>query len=502
MLSQLNLNNFVAPDPLKIRAELAKRSLYNFIIQTWYKKTDPFIDSWHIRDICSRMDQAIKRFRNGESSYIILTLPPRHSKSQIVSRAFPAYFKGIFQESEIIVTSYASNLVTKFSKDTRDKIVQGEVFKAMYPDLRISRNSASVTEWGFEKQYDNDWKELEGGFQYAGILGGLTGKGYHLGIADDLLKGREEAESETIRVKVWDEFIDSFLTRSAPVSITIIIQTRWHIDDITGRIKNRMNRNHPDYDRNFPRFELINYPAEDNKYKKQPGNKKSKYLFINRYNEDWYKARKSTMSEYAYASLMMCDPVLKGGNIFKVDNIQKIPMIGFPINLKWIRAWDLASSEKERINNDPDYTVGVLMAVTTERIKNIPLRKIYIRDMIRIRAEATARNKIIIDTAVKDGEDVNVAVEAYGSYKDAYTQIKDLLLGIRIVHKVTTSGDKLVRATPQESIIESKNFYILDANWNKDLIKEYTNFPSGDHDDIVDSVSTGYHCITKVAIIK
>jgi predicted phage terminase large subunit-like protein len=473
----------------------ARNELFYFILKTWYKK-ESFIEGWHIKEICDKIDDCIEKYKQGISSYLILTMPPRHGKSHIVSRSLPVYFKSRFQETEIIVTSYAANLLTRFSKDSRDKIMQNEGYKDIYPNLTLSKKSASITEWGIAK----DGQMLEGELQYSGILGGLTGKGYHLGIADDLLKGREEAESEVIRDKVWDEFIDSFLTRAAPVSITILMNTRWHIDDPVGRIKNRMDPHHEDYDENFPKFEIINYPCESAEYIEKPDN--NKYLFPKRFNEDYYNARKSTMSSYSYSAIMLQDPTLRGGNLFKVDNIQIINEMDLPDGLKWVRAWDMASSEKERVSNDPDWTVGVNMAIKTEWIKDIPLRKIYIKDMVRFRHEATARNELILATTEKDGDSVKLAIESYGAYKDAYIQLRDLMLGYRIVWKVNTTGDKVVRATPQEAIIEAKNMFLVEGEWNNDFIKEYTTFPAGIHDDIVDAVSTGWHSLTKMAVIK
>jgi predicted phage terminase large subunit-like protein len=478
-----------------IQNSLSRESLYYFILKTWYKK-EPFIPNWHIQEICDKIDDCITQYSKGKSSYLILTMPPRHCKSHIVSRALPVYFKSRFQEAEIIVTSYAANLLTRFSKDSRDKIMQSDGYKEIYPELTLSKKSASIMEWAIAK----NGKTFEGEMQYAGILGGLTGKGYHLGIADDLIKGREAAESDVIRKKVWEEFIDSFLNRAAPVSITILMNTRWHIDDPVGRIKNRMNPIHENYDENFPKFEIINYPAENVEYIEKESN--TKYLFSARFNDDYYKARKSTMSEYSYNAIMLQDPTLRGGNLFKVDNIQIINAVQVPVNLKWFRAWDLASSTKERVSDDPDYTVGILMALQTEYINKLPLRKIYIKDMIRFRHEATVRNEIILNTIIKDGQNVKVAIESYGAYKDAYVQLRDLCLGHTIVWKVTTTGDKVVRATPQEAVIEAKNMYLVKGEWNNVFKKEYTTFPAGTHDDIIDSVSTGWHSSTKMAVIK
>lgn len=489
--------NLMTNNPLLLlHNSMARESLFYFIKKTWYKK-DPFVSGWHIREICDKIDKCIEKYQHGESSYLILTMPPRHGKSHIVSRSLPVYFKSRFHESEIIITSYAANLLTRFSRDSRDKIMKSEGYRELYPDMEISKNSASVTEWGIDKAGE----KLDGDMQYSGILGGLTGKGYHLGIADDLIKGREEAESETIRNKIWDEFIDSFLNRAAPVSITILMFTRWHVDDPIGRIQERMDPDNPEYDEKFPKFEIINYPAENDDYIQKNSNG-SKYLFPDRFDDNYYEVRKSTMSGYSYSALMQQEPTIKGGNLFKVDMIQEIDKSDLPQNLKWVRAWDLASSEKERVKDDPDYTVGVLMAITTEYKERIPVRRIYIKDMIRFREEATARNQRIISATQADGTAVKVSIESYGPYKDAYTQLRDLLVGNTIVWKVSTSGDKIVRATPQEAVIEACHMYIIRGAWNDAFLKEYREFPSGAHDDIVDAVSTGWHSLTKMAVIK
>jgi len=466
--------------------ELAKRHLLDFIIYTWYKK-EPFIVGRHIEEICRKIDKILERYRNGESTYLIVTLPPRHSKSQIVSRGLPAFFKGRYPDSEVLITGYAENLLAKFSRDSRDKIVDRLKFQRMFPDLRLSYKTKSVTEWNFESR--------NGSVSYAGILGGLTGKGYDLGICDDPFKNREEAESETIRNKVWDEFTESFLTRAAPVSITMLLTTRWHPDDVIGRIENRMNPNSAEYEPDFPKFEKFNYPARSEKYK-------GGYLFLDRFSELYYKQKFATMSSYAAASIMQGSPIPRGGNLLKVNRVRVHENEkDFPKNVVWHRVWDLAHSKKERVKSDPDWTSGSLLALSYEKKEGVSRPHLWLKDVTRVRANAPVRDKQIKQTTTIDGDIVKVAIESNTDSKDTYENFVEILKGIRTVIKIVSTKDKVVRATPLEPIFEAGNVHILRGAWNLEWIKEVGQFPNGKHDDQVDNLSSGYNLLKSAGII-
>jgi predicted phage terminase large subunit-like protein len=196
---------------------------------------------------------------------------------------------------------------------------------------------------------------------------------------------------------------------------------------------------------------------------------------------------------------MQCDPVSRGGNLFKVDQIKKVDTM--PGGLQWVRVWDMASSIKERMSDDPDYTVGILMAVERTSVQSMPVRKVYVRDMVRIREEAPKRNKLILETAKKDGETVRIIIERNGAYKDAYAELRDMMHGARSIHGVVSTMDKVAKASPLEAIVENGNFYILQANWNDPFLEEFSQFPSGRHDDIVDAVSIGVKYFEGAAIL-
>jgi len=463
------LNEFMDVD---LDIEIAKKSHLDFIDYTWQRKEN-FIIGNHTKVICSEIDEAIKLYRQGISPFLIIMVPPRHGKTDIISRYLPPHFLGEFPESEILVATYGQDLSNEISVFSRDLICSPE-YKKIYPGIELNPNNKSIQNW----KLDNGI----GGTHWVGVGGGSTGRGYHLGIIDDYMKDRQNAESETIREKQWYWFTNVFMTRSAPVSITIILATPWHVDDIIGRIKKEMKKN-----KNFPQFKIITMGYKSDDYE-------GGYLFLKRFSATWYKQKEAALGTYGVASLLQCNPVLRGGNMLKTDKIKIIDESELPENLKWVRGWDLASSKKERVKSDPDYTVGVQMAIVWIKQSEVDIKipHIYIKDVVRLREEAPARNRIIIQTTKMDGPTVKVGIETVAGYKDAYTIMKDVLQGVALVRNINVSSDKVSRASALEPIFEAGNVYLVKGEWNKKFIMEVGAFPSGKHDDQVDGLIAGY----------
>ena len=468
-------------DEKEITKELARKESLEFIKYTWYKQ-EPFVIGQHTRTICDRIDRAIRRLRKGKSTYIAISVPPRHGKSQIVSRHLPAFFKGLFPEKEVLTTGYSADLMNLFSKDCRDKIVKQDAFMELFPGVRLARNSKSVMSWNLENL---SGEELNGGLNYAGLLGGLTGKGYHLGICDDPVKGREEAESATMRDKTWTEFTNSFLTRRAPVSITIVLLTRWNIDDIVGRIKAKTDPKSDDYDPDFPVFEIINFPARD---------ENGEWLFLERFPESYYKQIFAILSRYESASLMQGQPTPRGGNLLNIEGVKIHDDIkDFPNDIVYHRVWDLAHSKKEKIKNDPDWTSGTLFGVREEKNdQGVKVPHLWVKHVGRIRDTAPKRDKFILSITDQDGDTVRVAIESTTDAKDTYETFVSILEGKRTVVNVASPKDKVIRAEPLEAVFEAGNVHILRAPWNRAWLDEVSAFPNGKHDDQVDNLSSGY----------
>jgi predicted phage terminase large subunit-like protein len=408
-------------------------------------------------------------------------MPPRHGKSDMVTRFFAARLIGLFPWAEIIICQYNTPKALEMSADIQT-IVKSDAYKEIFPDIEIPRGKSSLEIWGTAGNI--------GKLRAAGIRAGITGGGCHFGILDDYCKNREDAESLIIREKSWKEFSDSFFTRRAPVSIFIVMATLWHVDDIVGRILKKM-----DEDKAFPRFEVIKFPAKDVKYE-------TGYLFPERFSQQYYEEEFAVLGSYSSAALMQCNPQVKGGNILKVDKIRIIEKM--PDRMKLVRAWDLASSEKERTGEDPDYTVGILMSRVDRKtmIPGMYLTTIFIHDIIRGRWEAPKRDEIIRQAAWADGPEVKIAIEAVAGYKDAYTSLKHALKGIRMVTKITTVPDLIVRTSPLEAIFEAGNVRLKKAPWNDVFISEVANFAGSSslHDDQVAAMVTGFEALGRKQI--
>jgi predicted phage terminase large subunit-like protein len=448
----------------------------------WQRTRTPLLVGPHTRAICERLDRAIEDYRNGESTFLMVQVPFRHGKSDLVSRYLPPRFMGLFPDDDVIVAAYAASLVCTFARFGR-MIVRDPKYRNVFPGMSLSRETQSVNEWGLEGHLGKSY--------WVGLGGSITGKGGSLILIDDFFKSREEAESEVIREKVWDSIRHDILTRRAPVAIVIILATPWHPDDPFGRIRKEMAAS-PD----FPRFEEHRFPAwtESEIEEDENGRPKRIFLFPERFSELWYRSQEATLGTYGTASLLQCDPVPKLGNLFRVDKVQIVEPEEMPTDIVYTRGWDLASSEKQRVKDNPDYTVGVklgikwhLLAGTTEKVPVL-----YISDVVRGRWQAPQRDKIIKSTALADGA-ITVGVEAFGAYKDAYVNISQALTGLRMVKKLQLAGDKVSKWSPLEPIFEAGNVYMARAAWNQAFLDELRAVPGAAHDDQADALSVAYH---------
>lgn len=471
----------------KLRAE-ARATLEGFMRAVWWKPWALLIGA-HTAAVCKRIDKAIADYFAGKSTFLLIAIPFRHGKSDIASRALPPFFiakaKAAGADPDVIMSGYGDTLVQGFSKDAQG-IVQSNKFAAIFPDVKLSRYERAVHEWSVDGTT---------GRVYAIALGGgLTGKGGDLIVLDDYCKNREEARSETYREKTWSRFQD-LLSRRAPTSIFIVVATPWHVDDIRGRIRKKM-----DEDPDFPQFEELTFPA---KVKNRSGQWAGKYLFEERFPRQWYEGQYSAQGSFAPA-LLDCDPVMEGGNLFDVTKIDvRDSLESFPnavvakdgtVSLRgYKRGWDVASTEEQRSKSDPDYTVGVkgFVQIATERVQGVELRSVdlWIADCVYVRAEAPERDKLILDTVIHDGRSTSHQIEAFGAYKDAFTSFKKLLRGVVLVEPSQMPGDKVAKASPMEEAFNAGRVHILRAPWNDFFIRHFTQFPDGAHDDAVDATA-------------
>ena len=224
-------------------------------------------------------------------------------------------------------------------------------------------------------------------------------------------------------------------------------------------------------------WEVISLPAL---------NEKEEALWPDRFDRDWLLKTKATMGSFEWSALYQGEPTVREGNRFNIDQIVWHDTLDDFPDANYQRCWDLASSKKERDKiGGPDYTVGVLGAVT--KIRGGGVKEIWVKDIVMGQWEAPERDNHIRETVKRDGKYTSMYVEAFGAYKDAYLILKRALYGRYIVNKSHLPADKTTKAGPLEPILEAGNLHILNGPWKDKLEKQFREFPYSRHDDIVDA---------------
>lgn len=226
------MNNYnVSPQEAKqelARRELSRRHLRDFASYTY----DNYIEGWHTRVLCD----ALELVEAGVIRFLLVEAPPRHSKSLHVSQIFPAWAVGRNPDWSVIVSSYSGDLATDHGRETRN-LIQNLKYQHVFK-TRLAPDSQAKGKWNTQKwdQERNSWVNAKGAYNAVGVGGSTTGKGAHIGIVDDSIKDRKEAESQLIRDGIWAWFRSVFRTRLTPDGRMVVMGTRWHLDDLAGRI--------------------------------------------------------------------------------------------------------------------------------------------------------------------------------------------------------------------------------------------------------------------------
>jgi phage terminase large subunit-like protein len=433
----------------------------------------------HLLVIADWLEKATRAVERGESMYLAISCPPRHSKSHTVVKRYPAWHLGRNPDHEILLASYSSSLVHKHSRGLR-ALVKTPEYQRMF-GVSLSRSSSAVDSW--------ELAENQGSVNAVGFDGSITGKGAHVAVIDDPHKGWLEAQSETQRGHVWQTFTNDIMTRLAPAHALVLDMTRWHVDDVVGRIKEAM-----DADPDFPRFHFLVFPWREAGRVEYPDGRveeipyPTEYLFEARYDETYYRRMRAALVNPASGpALYDCEPVVQGGNRFEVNRIQYHESA--PPGLDWVRYWDLASSRKEREGDNPSRTAGSLVAV---RQKDNGAPELWVKDCVYGYWKAPQRDATIAATARRDGMGVDVVLETVGGYVDAAAYAEEALEGFSTVSRDAKQVEKDIRAQNVEPVFADGNVHFVRGDWTSAVVKELSEYPAGATDDIVDTITGGF----------
>jgi predicted phage terminase large subunit-like protein len=426
---------------------------------------------------CVRLCHILQKVADGEIKRLMVFMPPRHGKSELVSRLFSAYYLYRHPEKWVGVNSYSAELAYTFSRAAKSNYT--------YADGLMSDNAFSV----------RHWETGQGGGMWASGVGGpITGKGFDLGIIDDPIKNAEEASSELIRKKQEDWFDSTFSTREEPGAAIIVIQTRWHEADLSGHILGLENEEPENW--HIVHFEAIK-EEEPPEYPEtctiEPDNREpGEALSPTRYPIDKLKKFLNRIGSYFFNALFQQRPKPHEGNILKRDWFTLVDRV--PSACRRVRYWDKAGTE-----GGGKFSCGVLVAYD-------PLSKIYyIEDMVRGQWSAGRRETIIKQTAQLDAKeyglyniDTWIEQEPGSSGKDMAQFTISNLAGY-VIKADRPTGDKVLRARPLAAQAEAKNVHILNTKWAKGYLDRICAFPYGTYADDVDATSGGFN---KLALVQ
>ena len=426
------------------------------------------------------LDDEIVALCNGWGQYaddsikgIIFTVPPRHGKSFKVSHYAPAWYLGNNPTRHVAVCSYESDFAASWGKKAR------EVMEARGPEVfnvEVDQTSRAAAFWRVKELKRG--RPIYGSMITAGIGGPLTGRGIHLLIIDDPVKNALEAHSQAKRQAVWDWYTSTAATRLEPGGKIIIIMTRWHDDDLAGRLIKEMNDGHG------WKFNVINLPAlagDDDPLGRQPG----EALWPERYPVERLEEIKSGLGPYVWNALFQGKPADKAGGFFDpylfnvVDAPESKPK-------KAVRRWDLAATEDEG-----DFTAGVLM----EKQYN---GRWLVKDVVRGQWSADEIENQIMAASERDGPNVKVRFEQErGAAGKLIVAHYKRMLKFRNVRGEVPTGDIEVRALGVSAIANRGLIDILRAPWNDDFLSECGAFPHGANDDQVSALAGAFFDMEK-----
>ena len=469
--------DFTELEERAIYAEYIERARKDILWFTVYTKPDYEIN-WHHRVIAKKLNAFVR----GEIKYLMIFTAPRHGKSELVSRRLPAFIHGLYPDSQIMCASYLDTLAGAMCVDVQN-IIDSDRYKEVFPDTKIYPTGTSYSK-GVRNSTEHNIVGHRGKYRGQGVGGSFSGFGANWICIDDPIKGREIADSETFRERLWNFYNNDLFSRLETDLVTgrqgqiLITLTRWHENDLAGRLIELMRK-----DENAVQWDILDLPAlrtdMDNPFDPRAI---GEALWPNKYNLAQLAEIRASIGPRAWGSLYQQNPVPDGGALF---NEHMFRFCDLPQSFDWsfITA---DTSYKEKQEND--FTVFSVWGV-----KNSDLfcRDVWMRQI--------------------KSSDVEIQVEPFirrycGEYGFRGTWIEPKGHGIYLNQKWAQSGlmipstsdldefykdrrfDKVERANNVIPHLANRKVFISNAIPNKeDLLNQCLGFPKVKHEDWVDT---------------
>jgi predicted phage terminase large subunit-like protein len=383
----------------------------------------------------------------------------------LVSVHTPCWHLENWPKKKVILASYGADLSVGFGKRVRDTFTDKDNDELLKVKLAKDSRKAAIfnTEQG-------------GGMASVGVGGPITGRGADLLLIDDYIKEVKEALSPAYREYIWNWFVTTAYTRLEPNGTCIIIATRWHTDDLIGRIL-----------ANLEGWEYIEIPAiaeADDLIGRQTG----EALFPERYPLEALLERQKTLGTVWFNALFQQKPMDESKKLASSTWLKEAQYLPTDIPLRFARIWDLAATE-----GGGDYTTGTKLAYAKTT------GQVWVVDVIRDQMSSQQAEALVKKTAAEDGRHVKIAIEqepgsAGKALVNHYTVT--VLPGYSVTPVPVAGLKKVIRAQPMLAGAEAGLITLIKASWNKAFKEEFDAFPGGLNDDQVDTLAAGYTLLT------
>lgn len=409
---------------------------------------------------------------------LMIFLPPQHGKSEIVSRRFPAWALGQDPNLKIVGCSYSADLAQQFSRSIQ-RTMESDEYHRLFPDTMLSGTDIQKeTGRSYIRNVDVFETVGYGGFYKAvGVGGSLTGTPADMGIIDDPVKDAVEASSAVYRNRVWEWYTDVFLTRLHNDSKQLLIMTRWHEDDLAGRL----------LEREGTLWEVVKIPAlrEDMDMPEDPRHT-GEALWEERHS----KARlleAEQRSPRTFAALYQQRPTVQGGNIIKREWFGHISVSEFArIHRDEPVVFFMDTAYTDKAENDPTGTIATVKIGGELYITHAEKVLMKFPDLIRH-----------IPTYVRSHGYTNrstIRIEPKANGISVVDQLRETT-GLNVVKTPSPKDSKETRLNVASPSVEGGRVILVDGAWNEAFIDEVCGFPAKPHDEYVDVLcyAVDYH---------
>lgn len=415
-------------------------------------------DAPHHRLIARHLE-AVER---GDIRRLMITMPPRHGKSMLASEFFPAWYLGRNPDHYVVTATYAQELADDFGRKVKNQI-EDATFQAVFPGVGLADDSKSAKRFHVEGSAGGieHATSQRGAFYAVGVGGPLTGRGAHLLLIDDPVKNREDADSEIVRRKTKDWYTSTAYTRLMPGGRIILIQTRWHEDDLAGWLL--AEHAHEDW-------VTLDLPAID---------EAGVPLWPEQYDLETLGKIRRAIGPRDWSALYQQRPTPEEGDYFKTE---------------WLRPYDKAPDRKTlRVYGGSDYAVTADGGdYTVHAVVGIdPANNMWLLDLWRKQAASDEWVESFCDLVLEHrpigwAEEQGQIKAGVGPFLERRMRERRAFVARE---QFPTRGDKAVRAQSMRGRMAMNGLYVpKDAPWLADFRRELLSFPAGKHDDQVDAI--------------